>query len=440
MNTALNFRDWIQTKGGESDKKSGFSPLREKAWQRFSEIGFPTRKMENWRYLNLDTILKTSFSESDPAQPAVSGFAETCLQTGGQKNRLVFVNGLYSEKHSALNLNGRFQIGALSQAGKEITGRIHEVFGSSLDKEANAFELINAFRFRDGLYLFADKETVLAEPIHIWFISSVGADPMAFYPRIFVILEQGAKADVVMHHVDSSKGSYFMNSAARIFLGENSKLSWTQIHLEGDNGYQFMNSHVAQKKGSHFERVALFDGGRIARDEVRVDLQGEQAYCSLSGLAVLSKKSQVFQHAYVHHQAPKAVSRQVYKNILAEEAVAEFDSLVHVWRGANGSDSEQVDRNLLLSEKARVYARPQLKIDNDDVKANHGAATGQLQQEELFYLQSRGIKKDAAQLMLTYGFAEEVIQRIPLEHFRQSMAAYMRGRIQKMIAPVKKEV
>ncbi len=185
--------------------------------------------------------------------------------------------------------------------------------------------------------------------------------------------------------------------------------------------------------GSRLEIVGTATGGSIIRNDIHVDLDGAEAFCPLAGLAALAGKSQAFQHVSVNHRFLNCTSRQIYKNILAGDSVAEFNSLVHVWRCAQKSDSEQLDKNLLLSENARVYSRPQLRIDNDDVRASHGAATGRLEKDELFYLQSRGFPKELARFLLIYGFAKEVLEKIRPEELRRQLEPQWETQVREIV-------
>jgi Fe-S cluster assembly protein SufD len=223
-----------------------------------------------------------------------------------------------------------------------------------------------------------------------------------------------------------------MNTVVEFVLAPNSSVTCSFHQNSKEQAVQFLNVRAQLQEGSRLDLTGITTGGSMTRNDIHVDLDGAEAFCSLAGLSILEQRSQAFQHVTVNHRYLNCTSRQVYKNILAGESVAEFNSMVHVWRCAKKSDSEQLDKNLLLSDTARVYSRPQLKIDNDDVRASHGAATGQMEKEELFYLQSRGIPKDQARYLLIYGFAQEVLQKVQPETVRKDWTAQTEKQILKV--------
>ena len=432
------------------------SALRRKAYERFKELGFPTRKSEAWKYLHLEPLLKTPFASAP--RPALTSKDLQKLKATflpENTNRLVFVNGYYVKELSSPSplssppLKGRGRgegAKALSNLPNAVLGDLGGVLaangnqtlkshlGQGIEKEPNPFTAINAFSFQDGIYLYLPKDARIENPLEIIFATAnPSATPFVSCPRIFVFLEEGASVEVVLQHVSLTPSASFVNSAAEIYLGKKTKLSWTEVHFEESGANQFSNTHCSLQKNSSFQRTAFFQGEAVARDEVNVALEDERASCELAGLAVLSEGSQVFHHVKVTHAAGLCSSRQVYKNILADRAQAEYNSLVRVLKGASRSNAEQLDENLLLSDGARAYSRPQLRIDNDDVQCNHGATTGQLEKDELFYLQSRGLKKSLARQILIFGFAKEVLEGIPLLDLRRRLEQGVQEKIQAMV-------
>jgi Fe-S cluster assembly protein SufD len=192
----------------------------------------------------------------------------------------------------------------------------------------------------------------------------------------------------------------------------NSKLDLCLIQSEGVNGFNLAATHLHQATGSEINVHCLAFGSHTSRHHLEVTLSGEHATCRMNGLSLLSGNSSVYRHVVVNHPVGHCVSEQLFKGIINDQARSEFDGTIVVGKGANGTDATQLNKNLLLSGQARVYTRPQLQIDTDDVKCAHGATVGQLEEEELFYLVSRGLDKRTAQNLLTFGFAEEVIDRI----------------------------
>ncbi len=401
--------------------------IRLKARERFTELGLPTRKSEAWKYLHLDSVLKNSYEPALKANFVDFGAAKKDFS----ENRIVFFDGFLDKAMSDLSGVAPATIATSLDADLEWA---KEYLGQSVMKEENPFVLANTFLFQEGVFIHLPKNTVLEKPVHFVFYSAGGDVAPVFYPRILIVAEAGAKADFIFDHIGLSKYSYFMNTVAEFYLDPNSNVQCLNLQREQENAIQFFSARAALQEGSRFNMVSFVDGGRMIRDEAMVDLLAPNADVSLSALSVLDGASQAFHHTRVNHKVPDCSSRQVYKNILAGKSAAEFNSLVHVWRGADRSDAEQVDRNLLLSDDARVYSRPQLKIDTDDVKASHGAATGRLEKDELFYLRSRGIDKQTARFLLTYGFAKEIVDAVRPEPLKEQIDRLIQEQIKQMIA------
>ena len=410
--------------------------IREKAEVRFEEVGFPTRKMEAWKYMNLEEVLKTPFdTEGSESATSKRDLEKYFLHENEVSARMVLMNGEYCSDLSSFGVipkEGRVE--SLQKVLKSNKASLETYFAKDIADENDPFATINTFSFSDGVLLHVPKNTAFEKPVHV-FLASYATEkrPTVSYPRILVVMDSGSKAELVIDQVDLGEGLSLSNTVAEVSLAPNSTLMVTHVERHGPNATQLLSLRAHLEKDCHFEMNSFSTGGRSSRNDVQVHLHGENAYCELSGLAVLDKKSQVFQHAAVHHRVEHGTSRQIYKNILTDKSQAEFNSLAHVLRGANHSDSEQMDRNLLLSEDARVYSRPQLKIDADDVKCNHGAATGQLEDKELFYLRSRGIAEDEARFVLTYGFAEEVLEKIHPPTLRHQVELSVRNQIRKMV-------
>lgn len=405
--------------------------IRKKAQERFAALGVPTRKEEAWKYLHLDTLLQHSF---EPALKA--NFVDfAAAKKDFSENRIVFFDGFLDKAMS--DFSGMAPATVTTYLGEELDWA-KEFLAQSVAKEENPFVLINTALFQEGVFIYLPENTVLEKPVHFVFYSAGGEIAPVFYPRILVVAEAGTKADFIFDHIGLSKSPYFMNSVVEFCLAPNANIQCLNLQREQENAVQFFNARAYLQENSRFDMVTFVDGGKMIRDEALVDFLAPGAYSSLSALSVLDGASQAFHHTQMNHRVPDCMSRQVYKNILAGKSVAEFNSLVHVWRGADRSDAVQVDRNLLLSDEARIYSRPQLKIDADDVKASHGAATGQLEKNELFYLRSRGIEKQLARFLLTYGFAKEIIDAVRPAPLRDQIDQLIQQQIKDMIAEASK--
>ena len=410
--------------------------LRQEAYERFKSIGFPTRKLESWKYVTLDPLLNASFVSSDKnAAPELDLALSKELSFSEGSPRIVFVNGVYSETLSSINFlpHGVF-LNRLSE-NMEFTPEIVQPYlTAGLEEESNAFSLINLFSFKDGAFVYVPANSTLDEPLHILFVESgTSAEAVALYPKILIVLGEHATAAVTLNFIGGARGKYFRNAHAQIHLGKSSALDCNIIQRESKEAFSFLSSRYFLEKESRLNVTSFSQGGLVTRNDSEVKLIGERASVSLKGLSVLSGESQVFHHAAVHHLVPHCVSRQFYKNILADKSKSEFDSLVHVGHNAVKSDSNQLNKNLLLSDFAQEYSRPKLKIDNDDVACTHGATVGQLQETELFYLRSRGFSEASARFVLTYGFAEEILEGVKPEPLKTRLEALVSEELKKVI-------
>lgn len=433
----MEYQDVLKEAGAVSPSGPGWlTELRKKAFRRFEALGFPTRRDESWRYLNLGPIVKTPF-QAVARDGAPLDEAQVCsaFLSQGESHRLVFVNGLFSEKFSS---PGKLPAGVvlrnLAAALSRNESSLRPVVGREQEEETNPFAAINTFQFQDGVYLFIPKETEVPSPIHLLFVGCGKADlPQAYYPRLVVVLEPGAKANLVLDQIGLEPGKIFMDGVGEFILGKNSRLNIVSLQREIKEASRFLTTRFYQKEGSRLDFTVFSRGGAILRNDIEVELEGEEASATLRGLALLSGFSQAFNHVLVNHRVPRGTSRQVFKNVLADKSQAEYTSMVHVWRDAQKSDTDQQDRNLLLSDEAKAYSRPQLKIDADDVKCTHGAATGQIVGDELFYLRSRGLDDKLARTVLTFGFAEEILQAIPLPPVRRQLGDWVHQELQAML-------
>ncbi len=421
-----NYKDSLNSLSFQpaADEPAWLAECRQRAFERFKSLGLPTRKMEAWKYMSLEPVFQM---RAAAAPKAVDKKWLNSLPGKKSGNLFVFLNGVYSPEESSAEKSGVQWISLKAERTKPAS--------LEFELETNPFNAVNAFSFDDAFLLRVPKDTRLEAPVRFLFASQGDseASPVS-YPRIFIEAGAGSKSEIVLEFADADTGRYFMDAVVDFRLEANASVSVSQAQMGGRDGILLLTSAVRQADGSALEWTAFSHGSCQVRNEITVNLEGKQASCDLHGLALLDGKSQIFHHAFVHHIAPHCMSRQAFKNIMTGETVAEFDSLVHVRRGANQSDSRQMDRNLLLSRKARAFSRPQLMIGADDVKANHGAATGKLEKDEMFYLRSRGLSEKTARFLMTYGFAEEVLQEMGDAELRERLEDFVRGKVEALAA------
>lgn len=408
--------DWLQA-------------LRLKALSRFDQLGLPTRKLEVWKYINLRPLLGLPFQPHTASLPV----SETSLRpyllgqhNSGQQNadviRLIFVNGRYEAEASRVTpLPDGVVVSSLKAAIESHSELLQSLLAQALDREPDAFVALNTTLFEDGVFIHVPDNTTVAPLIQILYVTTASAEPRAAYPRNLISLGRNAQVNWVIEHVGVGEHLYFNNSVQELILAEGAQAECSLILNEAAQGWHLTATRSTLAENAKLTLSTVTLSGQTARHSVSTLLKGENAEVTLNGLDVLTGATEIYHQTVTEHWVPNCLSNQFYKGILDDAGKSEFNGMVFVAAGANGTHSQQLNKNLLLSDDAKVWTRPQLQINADDVKCAHGAAVGQLEEDQLFYLASRGLSRELAQSLLTYGFAEEIIQRIANPLVRQSL-------------------
>ncbi len=375
--------------------------LRQRAFDRFASLGFPTGSEEGWRFTDVTPIAQTQFAEAQAVDPSpVAALAKGPLSAC----QMTFVNGrfeksLSSDRHELLK-----RLGAGDCVGRVL-------------RERNAFTELNTALFGDAA-LLRIKATI-TEPIHLLFLS-VG-DGFISCPRVFIEVAPGAHATVVESHLGPSGGAYFTNAVTEIEIGDGGHLDHTKVQRESPKAFHVATIAARQGRDSVFSSHSISLGAAIARNDILATLDGEGADCTLNGLYEAGGNQLVDHHTTIDHAKPHGTSRELYKGILTARARGVFDGRIVVRPGAQKTNAMQTNKNLLLSQEALVNTKPQLEIFANDVKCKHGATIGQLDRDVLFYLRSRGIGHDDARRLLIHAFAGEIIDHVKVDSVRQQL-------------------
>lgn len=416
------FRRVLETNGNEA---SWLKMLRENAIDRFREIGFPTVKQEEWKYTNVAPFVKDEFEIHTPHHSGeASEIAENIMYAESAKSALVFQDGVFKpEKSSIEALNECFVATSLQEVlANEKYGEIfRQNFARLVSSETNGFTALNTAFAVHGAFLFVPKNTRVKAPVHLLFHSSDAKTLSATFPRVFVFLETGAEAILIEHYSRAAENKYLTNSIVEIVLEDNARLAHYRVQRESHTALHVGTTGVSLQRDSFYDTTNLNFGSALARHDIGVKFNGEGAECFVDGLYMLGDAQHSDTHSTIEHLVKNCKSNQTYKGVLNDKSRAVFNGKVFVAEGASGTDGYQSNKNLLLSNDARVDTKPQLEIFNDDVKCSHGATVGQLEEEELFYLLSRGLSEPLARNLLTYGFAEEVINKIKIESIKKQL-------------------
>ena len=375
---------------------------------------------EGWRYTPAVTLTGPNFKPAG-LPPSFEPLAGRVLCPVGF-HRAALVNGRWEDRHSVLKLPAGVSVEPLSSASG---------LGELLNKPAPVdLPLANeASAARDGFVVRVARHVRVDLPIHLVHVSGTASRAESSAARVLVVLEPGASAEIVEETLSFGDAPSWKNVRAQIVLGEGAFLRHHRIVREGAQGRLTLALEVSLASRARYESHALNFGGLFAREDLRVRIEGEGAECTLNGLALLGGSEFADHHTVVEHIAVNGTTRQLYKAVIDDKARFVFDGLISVLPGAQKTDAQVYNKNLLLSEDARVNTNPEFKILADDVSCKHGGAVGQLSLEAMFYLRSRGIGADEARRLLVYAFGSEMVDRVALEPLKLALADALHGRM-----------
>ncbi|HXG63219.1 MAG TPA: Fe-S cluster assembly protein SufD [Planctomycetota bacterium] len=394
----------------------GAAAFRRRGLERFRERGFPEPTAEAWRFTDLTPLLETSFrAASGTANPAqFAGLARGPLR-GCQ---IAFVDGRYAPAFSLLELPPGVRVSSLAAVLRDDPRRVEPWLGSLVGPDGEAFPALNAAFFSDGVFLFLPRGVEFPRPIHILFLSSLHGEAYMTHPRVLVVAEENARASIVESHLGPAGGTYLSNSVVEIVLGADAALDYTKVQRESHDAFHVQAMRARLERGAQFVHRSISLGARLARNDFEIVLDGEGSEVDLLGLYEVAGRQLADHHTSIDHVRPHAVSRELYKGILDGRSRGVFDGRIVVRPGAQKTSALQTNKNLLLSREALVHTKPQLEIFANDVKCKHGATIGQLDEDVLFYLRSRGIALAEARRLLVHAFASEIIDSIRDEAVR----------------------
>ena len=395
-----------------------WASLRDAAELRLAGRELPTTRDEDWKYTDLKALAQISFKPAPEATVDISSH----LLPEMVGTRQVFVNGRHAPHASCASaVPAGVRYFPMSHASEAC----HALGSIGNGAAKGLFEDLNTARFQDGAVILVPRNLKVALPLHLLFITK--AEAAAVFPRLLVVLERGAELELVEEHL--GEGAYLSCPVIEVRVAEGAILRHERVQRESPEAFHIGALHADVARGGQYHSRTLSFGARFSRQEPRVRL-AEGAEATLDGLALLDGAQVADTHSFLHHAEPGASSHQLHKCIVDGKARAIFNGQILVAPLAQGTDARQQSRNLLLSDSARVDTKPQLEIYADDVKCSHGAAVGQLDPEELFYLQSRGLNADDARNLLTYGFAADVLTHVPVASLRRSLRQLVMARTQ----------
>jgi len=397
--------------------------LRESAMDRFELLGIPSVKEEDWKYTNLASLAKANFQPTSAERPIDNELANSLAGFSYPETRgthLVLVNGvLHRELSSTSGLTNIVALD-LSKAIADPTHgvTVREYLARNADYNDNGLTALNTAFLKSGVFILIPKDTKLDAPLQVTFFSDAQQPNSATFPRALVVAEENSSATLIESYVGTGEGRYFTNAVVEIVLKDGARLEHYRLQRESNNAFHVATTSAKLGSASSYDTTSITLGGELSRHDISVSLDHEGAECWVDGLYVVGSGQHADTHSVIDHSQPHCTSHQLYKGILDGNSRAVFNGKVFVRPGAQKTDALQTNKNLLLSNEARVDTKPQLEIFADDVKCAHGAAVGQIDEDELFYLETRGLNQELARSLLTYGFAEEVIAKIKTDSLR----------------------
>ena len=398
------------------DKETGewLNNLREQSASWVSRLAMPNKKNEEWRFTDLAELLKLEL-----VAPTSFASDKKSLGVTEAETRLVFVNGVYSDELSNTSeLPKGIYVGNLTNLPEAYT-QYFRPFLASIDGKEEVFTSLNTASIRDVAIIWAAPDTVIEKPIHLAFISTGKDKVTVSQPRSWIVAERNCQLTIVEEY--SGTETYLTNAVTEVFLGENAQINHTRLQQESNTAYHVGKTAVNQKRDSRYTLTEINLGAKLSRHNPEVHQDGEQTETNLNGLTIAKDNQTSDTHSLISLNHPHGTTDQLHKCIVSDRAHTVFNGKVFVPKPAQLTNAAQLNRNLLLSPKARVDTKPQLQITADNVKCSHGATVSQLEADEIFYLRSRGLTEDDAKQLLIDAFVTEIIERVPIPSVRETI-------------------
>lgn len=396
--------------------------LRDRSSAVVLEHTFPTTRDEAWRFTDISPLLQVNFqlpeTSAIPSLPLSD--IKPLIFAEAAESRLVFVNGVYAPQLSSVaNIPSGVFVGNLAQLPENYLSRLPNYLGKQ-QGAVEVFTALNTAGLTDAAVVWVARNQIFETPIHLLFISTLSQSPIISQPRCLVVAETNSKVILVEDYLTISDwcvnnaNPYFVNTVTEIWAEENAQVNHSRIQRDSKVAFHIGKTAVSQARYSRYTCNAINMGGKISRHNLEIFQTGEQTETTLNGLTMIAGEQLADTHSEIVLNCPHSTTRQLQKNIASDRSHIVFNGRVFVAKAAQLTDAGQLNRNLLLSPKARVDTKPQLEIIADNVKCTHGATVSQLDDEEVFYLQSRGLDKVSAYNLLVDAFAAEIINQIPL--------------------------
>jgi Fe-S cluster assembly protein SufD len=417
----FKFEEFERSLNGETN--SELHRIRRNAIEAFDKLDFPTLKNEDWKYTSVAPIFEHNYEsvkDSDKGN-AFTGKIEDYLINSLNAIRLVFINGCYSkELSSAPKLSEGVITGSLAELMKTNRELLNNHFSKYVKLE-NGFIALNTAFAQDGAVIYIPDNYILETPVHILNLTGNNGTKVLSQPRNLIIAGKSSQVRIIESYHSISGENNFINAVTEFSAGENSTIEFYRIQDENRQAYHINKTQVEQKNNSKFTSYTVTTGGALVRNDLNTLLNGEGCEAHFYGIYITNGSQHVDNHTMIDHAKPRCMSNELYKGVINDKSRAVFNGKVYVRPDAQKTNAYQSNKNILLSKEAHVDTKPQLEIYADDVRCTHGATVGQLDEESVFYLRSRGISKENAVSVLIRAFANDIFEEIKTEQLKEHL-------------------
>lgn len=419
-------KSFHETKFGEA------SEYRTKAIANFEQLGLPTNKSEEYRFTPITKAIAKNFEWKNNLSPSSISSIDQFLIDGIEATILVFVNGSYSQSHSKIDHSSKeIKITSLSEAFRADKEVISKYFDKVSQSEADPFAAMNTAFWQEGIFIHVSENTKVERPILFLHISDANQEQVITHSRLLLVVEKGSSLSVIEKFDSVGSNPIFQTLTEEIIVKENAQLEYYKIQNDSGNSHQVTNTVIQQSNSSKVDTCTITLNGQLVRNNFSIVIDGEHCESHFHGLYLLNGNTIADNHTVVDHKKPNSFSNELYKGIMDGNSKGIFNGKIFVRPQAQKTNAFQSNRNILMSEDATVNTKPQLEIWADDVKCSHGCTSGQLDEEALFYLQTRGIPYDSAKAMLLYAFALDVLAPVKNEKLKVYLDSLIAERLNK---------
>lgn len=427
-----NFESFESTINGAAQRPE--HKIRRRALEAFKSSGLPGPKNEEYKYTPLTKVLEKSFDFSTrPAKPAISSDqANKYMIPGLEANNLVFVNGKYKPELSTIvSPKEEIVIKDLQTAFAEDSDQIEKHFSQQANFEKDGFVAVNTAFTYHGCYIHVPKNTKVKKPVAMYFINDATQGQVFNNPRNLFLIDESSEVTFIEDFNTEGNHESLTNIVTEIVVADNADVQYYKLQNNKKTAFHVGTTQVKQARSSRFSAFTFTLSGAIIRNNMNIVVEGEGCESNMYGLYLLNGKTHVDNHTEVDHQKPHCESNELYKGIMDDHSHGVFNGKVFVRQEAQKTNAFQSNKNILLSDNAVINSKPQLEIWADDVKCSHGCTTGQLDEEGIFYLRSRGISKESARALMLYAFAMDVLTSVKLDALKEFLKELIADRLQR---------